>query len=1063
MNIPSSIRSQPVRDVQEKALHNLDVGRALITRSYLNELTHYPVASPDKRVPYTPSSDMRIFRVERIVQRNKQSVLESLAAVYTALGAAGYAVFLFLRSDGRETELYIGTRGDPGKMLGQNSGDLLCETFKGHFPGSSLHLQDVPKSDELFKLMEAEKDNPSASITAVTAVPALSTENREHFMQSLECFIDAAENRVYQALILAEPVSSKNLDLIRTGYEQVATQISPLSKLSLTYGEQDSSSIGLNISEGLSHSLGQSLGLTETRGTNQTVGTSSSKTNGTNHTTGSSHGYNLGLLGFGINGGTNKSDGISTSTTYGSSENRGTSYSDSIARTQSNTQTTSSTQGRSLNQSDSSTRQMSIELGDKSIEQLLNKIDHHLERIDEAKTYGGWNSAAYFIGDSSASSESLASIFLGLIRGSKSSHEDFALTTWTSGQKSAVIDWLTRLSHPELHCEFSKNVPVSFVTPATLISGKEMAIQLSLPQRSTSTVSVVETQVFGRKVQLLDRQSPVADAKDPNRVLNLGNIRHLWENLPQEIKLDMDQLSSHVFISGSTGTGKSNTLYEILDQISAAGVPFLVIEPAKGEYKNVFGQQPNVTVLGTNPAHSDMLRINPFAFPKDIHVLEHVDRLIEIFNVCWPMYAAMPAVLKESVLKAYQNSGWDLDSSCNCYHKSLFPTFVDLQETLQQVITDSAYSAEVKGNYIGSLCTRITSLTNGLNAQIFVADEIDNTVLFDSNVIVDLSRIGSVETKALIMGVLVMRLSEHRMAKGGMNLPLQHITVLEEAHNILRRSQGAGGEESGLVGKSVEMLTNAIAEMRTYGEGFVIADQSPHAVDIAAIRNTNTKIIMRLPDEADRRLVGKSVALQDDQLEEIACLPQGVAIVYQNNWLEPVLCQIRKFKGVENPYIYHPSKIDHLNKSKFNLQFAKILFNTRVNSPDTVNTDEIKQSLLVQSLPASIKIDILRIVRCYENRHLHIEQNSDDFARMAILLVDVLGCRIDVNKIIYHANDFTQLCNQLKLLIKNIIPDISSKLSLAVEHGIMKDFSLQNEDNIKIYAAWRMQHEERNV
>src|SRR5690606_16706202 len=193
------------------------------------------------------------------------------------------------------------------------------------------------------------------------------------------------------------------------------------------------------------------------------------------------------------------------------------------------------------------------------------------QRIDEAKTYGGWNSAAYFIGDSSASSESLASIFLGLIRGSKSSHEDFALTTWTSSNKSAVLDWLIRLSHPELKPGFARRVPVTFVTPATLVSGKEVAIQLSLPRRSTSTVSVVETQAFGRKVQRLDGHAPHAGT----RKLCLGNIRHLWENLPQTIELDMDQLSSHVFVSGSTGAGKSNTLYEILRQVSAAGVPFL--------------------------------------------------------------------------------------------------------------------------------------------------------------------------------------------------------------------------------------------------------------------------------------------------------------------------------------------------------------------------------------------------------------------------------------------------------------------------------------------------------
>ena len=237
-------------------------------------------------------------------------------------------------------------------------------------------------------------------------------------------------------------------------------------------------------------------------------------------------------------------------------------------------------------------------------------------------------------------------------------------------------------------------MPIRYVTPATLISGKEMAIQMSLPRRSTSTVSVVETQAFGRKVQRLDGHASLV-AED--RKLTLGNIRHLWENLPQTIQLSLDQLSSHVFISGSTGAGKSNTLYEMLTQISAAGVPFLVIEPAKGEYKHVFGHRPDVSVFGTNPAHSELLRINPFRFPEAIHVLEHVDRLVEIFNVCWPMYAAMPAVLKEAILQAYQACGWDLELSSNRYSNSLFPTFADLLVTLETVIEASAYSQELKG------------------------------------------------------------------------------------------------------------------------------------------------------------------------------------------------------------------------------------------------------------------------------------------------------------------------------------------------------------------------------
>lgn len=165
--------------------------------------------------------------------------------------------------------------------------------------------------------------------------------------------------------------------------------------------------------------------------------------------------------------------------------------------------------------------------------------------------------------------------------------------------------------------------------------------------------------------------------------------------------------------------------------------------------------------------------------------------------------------------------------------------------------------------------------------MIFTCDDLDDTELFDKKVIVDLSRVGSAETKSLIMGMLVLKLQEHRMANAtGMNEKLKHVTILEEAHNLLKRTSTEQSSDNGnLRGKSVEMLTNAIAEMRTYGEGFIIADQAPGLLDLAVIRNTNTKIIMRLPDHTDRELVGRSANLNDDQIDEIAKLPCGVAAV----------------------------------------------------------------------------------------------------------------------------------------------------------------------------------------
>jgi hypothetical protein len=373
----------------------------------------------------------------------------------------------------------------------------------------------------------------------------------------------------------------------------------------------------------------------------------------------------------------------------------------------------------------------------------------------------------------------------------------------------------------------------------------------------------------------------------------------MYKEEAQTVDLDVDSLTSHVFVTGSTGTGKSNAIYQILSSLMENGKKVLVIEPAKGEYKIAIGAKCHT--YGTNPLLSEVLKINPFSFPtgegvrRPIHILEHIDRLIEILNACWPMYAAMPAVLKDSVERAYINKGWDLYTS-ECYPLK-FPTFADLLETLPEVMRTSLYSKDTQSDYAGALVTRINSLTNGINGLVFCAeDEIPDEELFEQNVIIDISRVGSNETKSLLMGILIMKLQEHHMSSAGVNEGLHHVTVLEEAHNLLRRTSGAQSQESAnLQGKSVEMLANSIAEMRTYGEGFIIADQAPGLLDESVIRNTNTKIILRLPDAEDRQLVGKAAALKDIQIDELSKLPLGVAAVYQNDWVEAVLCQFERF------------------------------------------------------------------------------------------------------------------------------------------------------------------------
>ena len=585
-------------------------------------------------------------------------------------------------------------------------------------------------------------------------------------------------------------------------------------------------------------------------------------------------------------------------------------------------------------------------------------INKQLKRIDEFESLGMYECAAYFLSEDQCTSEIAASTYKALMRGENSGVEIAAINSWGQFQKSKtqlIGEYVKNFMHP-VFCYESSAGDIE-VTPCSLVSGNELAIHMGLPRHSVCGLPVIEHANFGQEIVTYDRQRYSAG-------ITLGNIFNMGNVCNNKTVLNLNSLAMHTFVTGSTGSGKSNTIYEIIRQLDNFGVSYLVIEPAKGEYKNIFGNYPDVHVFGTNPQFTEILRINPFKFPKGVHVLEHIDRLVELLNVCWPMYAAMPAVLKEAILQTYQACGWDLMESRNRYSDELFPTFRDLLDELVIVITRSAYSEEVKSNYIGSLVTRVKSLTNGLNSQIFSSDEVDNTTLFDKKVIVDISRIGSVETKSLIMGILIMRLNEYRVAfSTEMNMPLRHVTVLEEAHNILKRvSTEQNIEGANVAGKSVEMLSNAIAEMRTYGEGFIIADQSPSAVDISAIRNTNTKIIMRLPDEMDRRMAGKAAGLKDNQLDEIAKLPKGVAVVYQNDWVESVLCKVNRFRGEERAFKKTVIS-DPYNKDNDLVCILQNLLHKAKGESLDLNIKELTLRLINLDIDSRIKIQILKALR----------------------------------------------------------------------------------------------------
>ena len=898
-----------------------------------------------------------------------------------ALGCS-LAVMIDVPADGAPADIYLGVRQNPGRQSIDNrdlaiSGDALEKGMKSNFPGSEVQELHQEEIDALLEDDNGSFGSAQSAIASVSCVAALRDKSKTEdkaFIQGIERFIDAMDGDAYTALFLAEPVTEETQAGIRNGYEELYSALSPFRKTTWSYTENESHAVMETFCSGTSDTVtdGTSSGFSDEQGRNTGFNFNAGMNQGTTNTIGQSHAVTrlrlpskrtmvgvaagasilaLGAVaasavfppagaaivsaastvGAAVKAGPlfgavvpmvagHETNGTAWSTArsigksmgFGMSRGYNTAHTDSSTVERSNAHSTNEQHSNGTTDTHSTVRTQQIEVCNKAVEELLTRIDEQIKRTKESEDYGCYSCAAYFLSSRPSKALLAANTYRSLMIGEGSSVESGAANLWQDrASVTAMREYLKRFTHPVFARQLWENEADSlFYTAGTLVSGRELPMHLGLPTRSVHGLPIIEHAEFGRNVP--DEAMPDEDK------MNLGKIYHMGKEEAAGLLLNRQAMASHTFITGSTGTGKSNAVYHLLDEITKNGqTTFLVVEPAKGEYKNVFGNCTDAQVFGTNPRETPLLRMNPFAFPENIHILEHIDRLVEIFNACWPMYAAMPAVLKDAIERSYQKVGWDLRNSES--EKGIFPTFFDLLDILPGVIEESHYSKDTQSDYVGALCTRVKSLTNGIYGSVLCAeDALSDAEMFDQNVIVDLSRVGSMETKSLLMGILVMKLQEYRMCSSGMNSRLRHVTVLEAAHNLLRKTSAEQSQEgANLQGKSVEMLANAIAEMRTYGEGFIIADQAPGLLDMSVIRNTNTKIILRLPDEEDRKLVGKSAALKEAQIDELSKLPLGVAAVYQNEWPEAVLCKIEAYPMPENAVYHKPSKMPHEINAEF--------------------------------------------------------------------------------------------------------------------------------------------------
>lgn len=1052
----------------ENLAFKLNEVHSILIKDYLQDLQVAEIVPFNKEYPSDRKRGLRWFRIDRIVYEEGTFFIDRFAMLISALhGEARELVLLIRKEKGGNIQLFLGS-SDVDEHNMYYAGETLRASLEGIFPG--IQYEQKNPRDLL--------DFDNKAVASVSVIGSLRDENKQNFAQGLERLINAtASVPDFTALMIAERVSESERQSLISGYTQMHSMLSPLMNVQITRNKEES----VNFTEGESQSIGYTLskGVSRTIAHGNTASKSINKTEGNSNTGSTSRTRNYGgIIGGGASAigtivGTALLPGVGTvvggaiggaiGTTVGSffgsntksesktsTESNTTGHTSGTSRTESDatTENKSESNTKSTNSSTSKTmgsgESYAITLENKAVSHLLQQIDGQIERIDAFSALGMWNSATYIAASTTTDVRRLANIYKGCVLGDESNFETTAVNTWPKEQQeevNALSKYLSSCVHPRFIVGQGYNV-----SAGTLVNSKDLAIHMALPQSSVPGVLVQKRASFGREVHA---------SYLPDKPISLGNIFHLGITEKTPVCLDGALFSKHVFVTGSTGSGKSNTVYHLLNSaVQFNEISTLVIEPAKGEYRHVF---PDAKVYGTNPTLSELLRLNPFAFPKEIRVDEHVDRLVEIFNVCWPMYAAMPAVLKDSILRAYESCGWDLLLSTPKY-KGLFPSFADVLRELNTVIRTSSYSSDTQGDYIGSLETRLRSLTNGINSLIFTNSHcVEDSDLFDKNVIVDLSRLGSTETRSLIMGILVMKLSEYRIsqAQGRMNQPLRHITVLEEAHHLLKKtSKEQSSEGSNLVGKSVEMIANAIAEMRTYGEGFILADQSPSALDDSAIKNTNTKIIMSLPDGDDRIIAGKSVGLDEEQIDEIAKLPVGVGVVFQNGWSEAVLCKIEEYK-TSNPAVnYSMGRVSTHHDDKVNID-TRIVSMLLRNSVEPISMDMLEGNIMQSHLTGKHKLQLLDISEDYQKMNLLEYRNKWPSRMRAVILSEYLNVDHKVGIICskYHSLGLTDVMDK----IRRVIP--RAALSEGIVENHIADYlllaeTLNSQEGNELYQKW---------
>lgn len=756
--------------------------------------------------------------------------LQNMQNAISSLRDGSHSLAYAVCSDGQQTRLLLGVR----RAAGVGSSVIETEDYVRILNRSlrtnypGIILSKEPLPFATYQQELLDPISQSRYLAALTGIPSLKNPEQGLFAQSVDRLVDALRGEYYTLLVLAEPIPDRLILEMIERLRRFSEEIHRLVRQSMTMSQSSSTTDGKTISQGRSMSIGLGSMLAPLFG---------------------------------------PSIGVNTST--------------SLSR--------QSTQGAGI-----SISQDNLNKTAQFCEQVL---DHSLTRLQKGRSLGFWNVGVYLASDGHNAFLRAQSISRSLYSGQHTHFEPLRILDLSDVQADAEIrDALAHLRNPRLDVQQTGLLhPLGdeYQTLGTPLTTEEISVLVSLPHREVPGLKVSPAVDFN----LNPRNAGKGD-------FELGSLLYRDEVLETRVKLSSKSLTRHTFVTGLTGSGKTNTCLALLaNAYQNRGLKFLVIDPAKTEYRfllNAEGLGEDLLVFTLGEERESPFRLNPFEFARGFPLLSHIDLIKAIFNAAFPMYASMPYLLEKAILAIYEERGWDVAASTNHFvdvesedYGPFLPRLSDLYAKIDSVVAAEGYDTRLRLDITAALKARLGSLLRGGKGRMLDTQRsIPMTELLKRPVVLELRRVSDDDEKAFLMALLFTRLYEEVQCNPA-GSPLRHVTLMEEAHRLLRNMPPAASAESANPrGKAIEMFTDMMAEMRTYGEGFIIVDQMPNKLIPDVIKGSNLKIVHRLLAADDRESVGNSMGLTSAQNEHLPRLALGQAIVHSEELGDACLVQI---------------------------------------------------------------------------------------------------------------------------------------------------------------------------